>query len=28
DNTQTIAQYLDAVSKGMTVSGFKRVSIG
>ena len=27
DNTQTIAQYLDAVSKGMTVSGFKRVSI-
>ncbi len=28
DNSQTIAQYLDSVSKGMTVSEFKRVSIG
>ncbi|WP_075349788.1 translation elongation factor Ts [Algoriphagus marinus] len=28
DNSKTIAQYLDSVSKGMTVSAFKRVSIG
>lgn len=28
DNSLTIAQYLDNVSKGMTVSAFKRVSIG
>ncbi len=28
DNSQTIAQYLDSVSKGMTVSDFKRVAIG
>lgn len=28
DNSVTIAQYLDSVSKGMTVSEFKRVSIG
>jgi len=28
DNSQTIAQYLDGVSKGLTVSDFKRVSIG
>ncbi|SFB18060.1 translation elongation factor Ts [Algoriphagus aquimarinus] len=28
DNNKTIAQYLDSVSKGMTVSAFKRVSIG
>jgi len=28
DNSQTIAQYLDAASKGMTVSAFKRVAIG
>lgn len=28
DNNKTIAQYLDSVSKGMTVSVFKRVSIG
>ncbi|MBD3628141.1 MULTISPECIES: translation elongation factor Ts [Cyclobacterium] len=28
DNSQTIAQYLDSVSKGLTVSDFKRVSIG
>ena len=28
DNSQTISQYLDSVSKGMTVSEFKRVSIG
>lgn len=28
DNSLTIAQYLDSVSKGMTVSEFKRVSIG
>ena len=28
DNSQTIAQYLDSVSKGLTVSEFKRVSIG
>jgi elongation factor Ts len=28
DNNKTIAQYLNDVSKGMTVSAFKRVSIG
>ena len=28
DNNQTIAQYLDSVSKGMTVDAFKRVNIG
>jgi elongation factor Ts len=28
DNSKTIAQYLDSVSKGMTVADFKRVSIG
>lgn len=28
DNSKSIAQYLDSVSKGMTVSEFKRVSIG
>lgn len=28
DNSQTIAQYLGSVSKGLTVSDFKRVSIG
>jgi elongation factor Ts len=28
DNSKSIAQYLDSVSKGLTVSAFKRVSIG
>lgn len=28
DNSKSIAQYLDSVSKGMTVAAFKRVSIG
>lgn len=28
DNSQTITQYLDGISKGLTVSAFKRVSIG
>ncbi len=28
DNSKTIAQYLDGVSKGLTVSTFKRISIG
>jgi elongation factor Ts len=28
DNSKSIAQYLDGVSKGMTVAAFKRVSIG
>lgn len=28
DNNKTIAQYLDGVSKGMTVAAFKRISIG
>lgn len=28
DNSKTVAQYLDSVSKGMTVAEFKRVSIG
>lgn len=28
DNSKTVAQYLDSVSKGLTVDSFKRVSIG
>jgi elongation factor Ts len=28
DNTKTVAQYLDSVSKGLAVAEFKRVSIG
>lgn len=28
DSSQTIAQYLDSVSKGLTVTEFKRISIG
>lgn len=28
DNAKTIAQYLDGVSKGLTVSAFKRITIG
>jgi elongation factor Ts len=28
DNAKTVAQYLDSVSKGLTVAEFKRVSIG
>lgn len=28
DNSKTIAQYLDSVSKGLTVNAFKRISIG
>ena len=28
DNTKSIAQYLDGISKGLTVSAFKRISIG
>ncbi len=28
DNSKTVAQYLDSVSKGLTVSEFKRISIG
>ncbi len=28
DHSQNISQYLDSVAKGLTVSGFKRVSIG
>lgn len=28
DNSKTIAQYLDGVNKGLTVSAFKRISIG
>ncbi|MDN3669942.1 translation elongation factor Ts [Echinicola jeungdonensis] len=28
DNSKSIAQYLDSISKGMTVSNFKRISIG
>jgi len=28
DNSKTIAQYLDGVRKGLTVSAFKRISIG
>ena len=28
DNSKTVAQYLDAVSKGLTVAEFKRVTIG
>ncbi len=28
DNSKSIAQYLDGVSKGLTVNAFKRISIG
>jgi elongation factor Ts len=28
DNSKTVAQYLDSVSKGLTVAEFKRVAIG
>jgi elongation factor Ts len=28
DNSKSIAQYLDGVSKGLTVNTFKRISIG
>ncbi len=28
DGSMTVSQYLDSVSKGLTVSGFKRISIG
>jgi len=28
DNSQTVAQYLNTISKGLTVETFKRVSIG
>ena len=28
DNSKTVAQYLDSVTKGLTVTEFKRVSIG
>jgi len=28
DNSKTIAQYLDSVQKGLTVTSFKRISIG
>ena len=28
DNSKTITQYLDGVSKGLTVNQFKRISIG
>lgn len=28
DNTKTVAQYLDTITKGLTVAEFKRVSIG
>jgi elongation factor Ts len=28
DNTRTVAQYLDGVSKGLTVAAFRRVAIG
>lgn len=28
DNSKTVAQYLDSISKGLTVSEFRRVSIG
>lgn len=28
DNSKTVAQYLDSVSKGLTVAEFKRISIG
>jgi elongation factor Ts len=28
DNSKTVAQYLDSISKGLTVAGFKRVAIG
>jgi elongation factor Ts len=28
DSSKTVAQYLDTVTKGLTVAEFKRVSIG
>ena len=28
DNSKTVAQYLDSVTKGLTVAEFRRVSIG
>ena len=28
DNKQSISQYLDGVSKGLTVTEFKRIAIG
>jgi elongation factor Ts len=28
DSSKTVAQYLDGVSKGLTVKGFKLVSLG
>jgi elongation factor Ts len=28
DNSKTVAQYLDTITKGLTVAEFKRVSIG
>ncbi|HWA34038.1 MAG TPA: hypothetical protein VG737_07910, partial [Cyclobacteriaceae bacterium] len=28
DNSKTVAQYLDSVTKGLTVAEFKRVAIG
>jgi elongation factor Ts len=28
DNSKTVAQYLDGVSKGLTVAEFKRIAIG
>jgi elongation factor Ts len=28
DNTKTVAQYLDSITKGLTVAEFKRISIG
>ena len=28
DNSKTVAQYLDSVSKGLAVADFKRVAIG
>jgi elongation factor Ts len=28
DNSKTVGQYLDSITKGLTVDAFKRVSIG
>jgi elongation factor Ts len=28
DNSKTVAQYLDSVSKGLAVADFKRIAIG
>ncbi|MBL7874936.1 MAG: elongation factor Ts, partial [Cyclobacteriaceae bacterium] len=28
DNSKTVAQYLDSVTKGLTVAEFKRIAIG